>query len=689
MTLKFLSGSEAAAWGAKLTRVEVISAYPISPNTAVLAALSDMASAGLMDAEIVNVEGEHSAGSVCAGATTAGARSLTATCGQGMAYMHEVLWMASGMALPFVIVATSRAIGAPESLVCDFSDTLSERDASILQFYPEDAQEVVDSVIMAYRVGEHPDVLLPSFVCVEGYRLTHASEPVEVPEQEAVDAFLPPYRPPHMHYDVNDPLGIGHTALQEYWPMKYQQHQAMLRAKDVTREVCEEFARQFGRRYDLVEPYRTDDAEVVLVAIGTSAAVARQVADAYRTRGVKVGVLKLRVFRPFPEEDIRAALAGARAVLVLDRFLSPGAHGVCFTEVKGALYGTGATVSSYMIGHRDIAESDVERMVEVALQRQEAFEEWYAFDIDVPKEAAIARGVNIPRLRRGDRRPNGQGRVADSYFAAGTTTCAGCSLLLALRQCLAAMGDNAVCVFTTGCMQATTAINPHTAWKIPTAHFLFDNSVSGACGVEMAFRRKGIGYNILVAGGDGAFADIGFQALSGAVERGHNLTFVCFDNEAYMNTGVQRSSTTSRYARTKTTPLGKAERRKNIARIMEDHGCYVATALPAFPNDLIRKVRKGRDIRGPAFIHVLCPCPTGWLFEEARSIELARLAFETGAWVLYEYQDGTRTVSRTPKERKPISAYLSPQGRFGKLTDAQIAEIQEEVDRQYRELTGL
>ncbi|NIR02828.1 MAG: hypothetical protein GTN78_21930, partial [Gemmatimonadales bacterium] len=258
-------------------------------------------------------------------------------------------------------------------------------------------------------------------------------------------------------------------------------------------------------------------------------------------------------------DEVRAALNGAKNVLVLDRFLSPGAHGVCFTEVKGALYGTGAAVSSYMIGHRDVAHSDLEHMVETALARGEPFEEWYNYDIDVQKEAAIARGVNIPRLRRGDRRPDGQGRVTDSRFAAGTTTCAGCSLLLSLRQCLEAMGDNAVCVFTTGCMQATTAINPYTAWKIPTAHFLFDNSASGACGIETAFRRKGIDYDIIVVGGDGAFADIGFQALSGAVERGHNLTFVCLDNEAYMNTGVQRSSTTSRYARTKTTPLGKRE----------------------------------------------------------------------------------------------------------------------------------
>jgi pyruvate ferredoxin oxidoreductase beta subunit len=250
------------------------------------------------------------------------------------------------------------------------------------------------------------------------------------------------------------------------------------------------------------------------------------------------------------------------------------------------------------------------------------------------------------------------------------------------------MGDNAVTVFATGCMQAIASVYPFSGWNVAAAHYCFNNTAAAASGVESAFRHQHKDHDVLVYGGDGGLGDIGFQALSGAIERGHNITYVCYDNEAYMNTGVQRSGTTPWMATTKTTPAGKSMIRKDLSKIMEAHGIYVATALPCFPADVARKIQKARDIDGPAFVHLLAPCPTGWEFDPAIAIELSRLAYETGIWVLYEFEDGQRTITKVPKTRKPVEVYLKKQGRFSHLTQEQILEIQQIVDERFEQLVG-
>ncbi len=687
MSRMFLSGSEAATEGVKLSRVQVISAYPISPNVNVIGTLSEMVNDGELDAEFVNVEGEHSAASVIAGASAAGSRAFTASCGQGIAFMHEMLWMASGMALPIVIGVTSRGIGLPQTLACDFSDVASERDASILHFYTESAQEVVDSIIMAYKVSEHPDVLLPSFVCLEGYRLTHTYEPVDVPSQEAVDEFLPPYQPKHAFLDPKYPIMQGTGTVEFFSHFKYAQHEALIRAKSVLKDTFKEFGQKFGRDYDLVESYRVDDADMVLVVLGTMAGVIREVVDEYREKGVKLGMLKIRIFRPFPDEEIRQALKGVGKVLVVERFNSPGSHGVTYTELRSALYREKPLVSAMVITSAELYHEDVRKIVDMGLDRNDEFEEWYIEDI--PDKVLQAGGWdNYQAICQGKEVEREDVKDIKSYIAPGTTACQGCAPLLALRHIADAMGDDAVCVYATGCMQTVTSGFPLVGWNMASAHFCFTNVASAGSGVEAAFKQKGSDTKVLVLGGDGALADIGFQPLSGAVERGHDITYVCYDNEAYMNTGVQRSSTTSYQARTKTTPGGKQEFKKDIARIMEAHGIYVATALPCFPGDLVKKIEKANSIKGPAFVHVLCPCPTGWEFDPSISIQLSRLAFETGSWVLYEYENGERTISRLPKERKPVEEYLKLQGRFSKLTDEHLAVIQKEVDERFEALTS-
>lgn len=684
MTIKFLSGSEAAAHGARLARVEVVSAYPISPNTGVISALSDMVSKKELKAAFVNVEGEHSAASVCAGAVSAGSRAFTATCGQGIAYMHEVLWMASGMALPFVIAVTNRGIGAPQTLAADYSDSLSERDSSIIQFYTEDAQEVLDSVLIAYRVCEHDDVLLPGFVSLEGYRLTHTFEDVDIPEQTLVDKFIPKYNPKHAFFDPKYPIQQG-AGSGYYSYMKYEQHKAMTRAKDVIPMVFEEFYKIFGRRYSSIEKENLEGADLVVVGMGSMMSVAREVKEEYEKEGIKVGLVKVRCFRPFPDDEIKAALLNAKKIVVIDRFNSPGAHGVTLMEIRSSIFPGKVGVSGFIVGDADLSPQDFRKMIDMTLDREDQFEEWYNFKM--PAELMRLGGwENFKQLKEGKIKV--YAKKVKQTMSPGTSACQGCVPLLATRQALEGMGENAVCVYATGCMQAVSSSYPNAAWNLPSAHFCFTNTASAASGIESAFQMQNRDLDVLVYGGDGGLADIGFQALSGAIERGHNITYICYDNEAYMNTGVQRSGTTPWMASTKTTPDGKLNKRKDLSRIMEAHGIYVATALPNFPTDLFKKIKKARDIKGPAFIHLLCPCPTGWEFDPAIAMEIGRLAFETGVWILYEYENGHRTITRLPKPKKPVEEYLKKQGRFEHLTAQNIAEIQKDIDKRYQELTG-
>lgn len=683
-TQMFLSGSEAAAWGAKLARVQVVSAYPITPNTATIAAVAELINEGIMDAEFVNAEGEHSACSIVAGASSAGVRSFTASCGQGIAYMHEVMWMASGMALPFVMAVTTRGIGSPQTFGPDTSDVLSERDSSWLQFHCEDAQEILDSMIMAYRVSEHEEVLLPSLVSYEGFRLTHTYEPVMVPDQELADRFLPPYTPKHAFLDPDYPIQQGHGSLLDYSNMKRQQHEAMLRAKGVIKEVCREFEEVFGRKYGLIEEYMAEDADLVVVTYGTAAGVVKDVVDEYRKEGEKVGLVRIRVYRPFPEEELRSTLADKKKILVLDRFRSPGSHGIFFMELRNALYGEKPRISNFVLGHEDVFSHDIKKMIEQA-KREDQFDKWY--NVGMPEaKLKVAGEDNYQRLRRGEKFVREDVKEGP-LVVPGTNICQGCASMLAVRHVIETVGKNCVVPIATGCIMAAMGVWPLSSYKFAGGHYCFTNVASIASGIEAAKKRQGKDYTVLAIGGDGGLGDIGFGALSGAVERGHKIVYICYDNEAYMTTGVQRSGTTPYLAKTKTTPWGKNMKKKDLARIIEANGAvYVATASPSYLPDLRKKVLKAKEANGPAFIHILCPCPTGWEMDPALAIEIGRLAVETGSWILYEWEGGKRTITKVPKKRRPVEEYLKLQGRFSYITDAQMEEIQRDVDKRWQEL---
>ncbi|WP_455645282.1 pyruvate synthase subunit PorB [Methanosphaera sp.] len=279
------------------------------------------------------------------------------------------------------------------------------------------------------------------------------------------------------------------------------------------------------------------------------------------------------------------------------------------------------------------------------------------------------------------------------YLAPGHRACSGCGATIAVRLALKALGANTVAVSATGCLEVVTSPYPETAWEIPWIHVAFENAAAVASGVEEALKAQGKeDTNIVVFGGDGGTTDIGLQSLSGAMERQQNIIYICYDNEAYMNTGIQRSSSTPFGASTTTSPAGKIsygedKPKKNMAMIMAAHGIpYVATASIAHPQDLMAKVKKASEIKGPAYIHVLQPCATGWGYAPEKTIKLGKLAVDTHSWILYEIDHGKLNITVKPSEKKPVIEYLKVQKRFRHLDEAHVEAIQDFVDQQSREL---
>lgn len=328
---QILDGNEAAATAAKLARVKVISAYPITPQTTIVEKLSEFVANGELDAEFVKVESEHSALSACIGAAATGVRSFTATSSQGLMLMSEMLFVASGLRLPIVMTNVNRSLSAPLSIWCDQQDSMAVRDSGWVQLYCENNQEILDSTLQAFRVAE--ELLLPVMVCFEGYILSHTAEPIDIPEQAAVDGFLPDYKFPYP-LDPEKPITMGPLGMPEYYQeFRYMLQEAARASNKKLVEVDKEFKNRFGRSYGLIERYHSDDAKVILLTMGTLASSAKEVVDTYRKRGEKVGLVKVRSFRPFPNKELVEALGQAKAVAVLERDVSIGSAGGLFLDV--------------------------------------------------------------------------------------------------------------------------------------------------------------------------------------------------------------------------------------------------------------------------------------------------------------------------------------------------------------------
>ncbi len=370
-----ITGNYAAAWGAKLCRVEVIAAYPITPQTFIVEHASEFVNDGILDAEYMRAESEHSAMSACVAAAATGVRTFTATASQGLALMHEVLFIAGSAHLPIVMPVVNRTVAGPIGIWAEHNDTMPQRDTGWMQVYCEANQEVVDMIIQAYKIAEDKRVLLPIMVNLDAFILSHTVEPVIFPEQEEVDKFLPRYRPTHAKLDPAEPMIIGSFSPPEYiQEIRYQTEESMNNAREVIQEVNDDFAKAFGRDYHgMIEEYQTDDADAILITLGTVTSSAREVVDEYRAQGKKVGMVKLRFFRPYPTEHIKKIAEKTKAIGVYDRAVSFGTGGPSWIDTRCALYGFNIPVINYLagLGGRDVMKPDIKLMFDMTLEAAE------------------------------------------------------------------------------------------------------------------------------------------------------------------------------------------------------------------------------------------------------------------------------------------------------------------------------
>ena len=690
---KALTGNEAIAYGVRLARPKVIAAYPITPQTTIVETLANFVADGSLKAQFVESEGEHGAIFTVMSAALTGVRVFTGTSSQGFAYGYEAIAYIPGRRLPVVMAVANRPISSPGKAVeCDHSDTMTGRDLGWIQLYVQSNQEALDTIIQAYRIAEDQKVLLPIMVCIDGFYITHTTEMVEIPAQSGVDKFIPVYEPKHVILDPCNPMALsGGGTSDENMGYEFLKNEAVIRAGGIIQQANDEYAVRFGRKYGngLVEKFYCDDAEVVLVTMGSMSGNARIAVEQMRAAGKRVGLVRVRSFRPFPKADFIELSRQVKVIAVVDRSVSRGlGEGPCVTEIKSTLYnleGEKARVIGFIAGlhSAEILISDFKYMADKALKVAATGAvngeiEWIPnFDITAVNPVPVQH---------------------DKLLYPGTTACPGCGMALVVRKVVEAFGKNTVLVENIGCGAWNAAQGMGSMTGLGMAAFPSMPLPSGsacATGISLGLKEKGQeDTKVVLIGGDGSLGDIGFTALSGAAERNSDFLCVTEDNEAYANTGIQRSGATPQYAWTTTTPVGDAEKgkstpRKDMPLIIAAHRVpYVATASLAYMDDFMKKLAKARQMRGFRYIHVYTPCPTSWRFPPEKMIHVSRLGVTTGIFTLYEIEDGKLKITVKPDKFKPVAEYLKLQGRFSHLTDADIEKIQKDVDIAQAQMRG-
>ena len=514
-----------------------------------------------MHGEIIDVESEHSAMSAAVGAALAGARTITATSSQGLALMAEVVYIAAAMRAPIVMALGNRALSGPINIHCDHSDSMLIRDSGVVQLFAENAQEAYDLMVMAPRIAEHPDVLLPVLVCQDGFTITHSAEAVTMLADRSVRKFVGSYRIPYPLLDLSTPTTQGPFAMPDYYyEVRHQQVAAMAAALGVFDEIASEYAALSGRSYGAIEPYLLDDAERAIVCLGSTGGTVKDVVDELRAEGAPVGLLEIRSFRPLPVDGdssrTRARRPGGRARprrLARRRCLpcSPSCRPYCRED------GGGPELRLRARRPRAASRGDPGGPGPAPEIRA---------DVSRPERRAVSR------LKRLVRNENGC-----PPLRGGHALCQGCGVPMVVRTIIDSIETPVVVISATGCLEVATTRFPTTAWNVPGCMSLSRTLRRSRAASKRRYRalarRNALPQDgpitFVALAGDGGTYDIGLQALSGALERGHRFIFVCYDNEAYMNTGIQRSGATPFGANTTTSPSGAASLGK--AQLAQGH----------------------------------------------------------------------------------------------------------------------
>lgn len=724
---EYASGNEMAAIAVRQIGYDVMGYYPITPSTQIAEKLDLMRAEGETDLTMIAAEGEHSAAGICYGAAVGGGRVFNATSANGLLYALEQFPVQSGTRYPMVMNVACRTVSGPLSIKADHSDLMYLLNTGWLIFFAHTVQEVYDFNLIALRLAE--EVRLPAVVAFDGFFTSHQKcRCFRFANDEAVKAFIGPKKDPYPFFDFEHPITVGSYMNEpDIMQNKYQLHLAMEKARTGLPECFSAYQTLSGRQYAECEGYQWEDAEMILLLLGSTYDTATVAVERMRRQGKKVGVVTLNVLRPFPAKAVYEFCRHAACILVADRQDSYGAGGGNLSlEVRAAMqkYRSTAKIKSlvYGLGGMDFFVEDAVRIMEDALC--DDGRDFYYYGIYAGEKEAENKGpffapltaertklgiVNVTKLKKGIEAGGlnlNATTAMPKRIAAGHGACPGCGIPVNLNLLLRGIEDPVVLLFQTGCGMIVTTPYPKTSFKVPYLHNLFQNGAATLSGLaELCYRKQQQGeipagdIVFIMVSGDGGM-DIGMGSALATAIRGHRLLLFEYDNGGYMNTGYQLSYSTPKGAKSATSHVGKAQSgksffHKDMPQIMAASNIpYVATVAESHPVDFMRKAVKAAEYAkgyGTAYVKALSACPLNWNDAPASERSVIEAAVNSCYFPLYEVEQGKTSITYDPEaygKKIPVLDWLSMMGRTKHLQQSKyqdiVQELQAEVDRRFR-----
>ena len=737
----FATGNEMAALAAKHINFHVMGYYPITPSTEIAEQLDEMFANGEHEIRMIPADGEHGAAGICYGAALGGGRVLNATSSQGLLYALEQLPVQSGTRYPMVLNLVTRAVSGPLDILGDHSDIMMAINAGWIMLLAREPQAVYDLNMIAVKLGELPQVRLPVMVAYDGFFTSHQKRRVRLFEDpQVVRDWLGAPQTPITAIDPTRPVTIGpYMNAPDLINNKYQLHLAMEAARAALPGVLADYAALSGRHYPIVDAYRMEDAEAALVILNSAAETAKDAADKLRKEGLQVGVVSPNVFRPFPAQEIRQALRGAKGVMIADRADSYGAGGGNLAlEVKAALKDDPANravclARVYGLGGKDFYTDDAEMMLREALEAARSGAAAKPFDYHgatpgkpghemrqrgpINVEATMLPSISVKRDQEtgevkaqvGNWRPL---TAMPKRIAPGHGACPGCGIFPSLHQFFKGITGHVVTLFQTGCAMVVTTGYPFSAHRVTYIHNLFQNGSATLSGVVEMFRerkRRGelpedLDLTFVMVSGDGGM-DIGMGPTIGTALRGHPLIILEYDNEGYMNTGNQLSYATPLGHATSTSHVGPREagksfNHKDTAQIMAGcHVPYIFTSVEGLGRDLPEKGAKAQwYAKNEGFVYgkFLSACPLSWRYPERLGTKVIHAAVDCCFFPIYEIEHGITRINYDPEadgKRVPAAEWLGMMGKTRHLLEPEhklvLEAFEAEVERRWRRLKAM
>ncbi len=726
--VEFASGNEIAAIAIKQIGYDLMGYYPITPSTQIAENLDIMRAKGETDLIMIAAEGEHSAAGICYGAAVGGGRVINATSANGLLYAIEQFPVQSGTRYPMVMNVVCRTVSGPLSIKGDHSDIMFMLNAGWPILFAHTVQEVYDFNLIALKLAE--TVLLPVIVAYDGFFTSHQKRRcLRFKEDQTVKKFLGAKKEMYPFLDLEHPITVGSYMNEpDLINNRYQLHLAMERAERILPELFEEYEKLSGRNYEKAEGYQAEDAEIILIFLGSSYDTSLEAIDDLRKQGQKAGAVTIHTLRPFPAKELFSLCKNAKVLLVADRQDSYGAGGGNLSiEVRSAMqkYGGTARVKSlvYGLGGKDFFAEDALKMYEWAKNTDTSDFEYYGVEPGEDFEennfyAPLTEKETKLGLTKVEKTEDGKVQMTIGNLNAATAmpkrlapghgACPGCGIPVNINLLLKAIEDPVVLLFQTGCGMIVTTAYPRTSFKVPYLHNLFQNGAATLSGVaEICYRKQKKGeippgdIIFIMVSGDGGM-DIGMGSAIGTALRGHRLILFEYDNGGYMNTGYQLSYSTPKGARSSTSHVGKNQYgktffHKDMPQIMAATGIpYVATMAESNPIDFIKKAAKAAyyaKTTGTAYVKALSACPLNWNDVPSTERKVIEAAVNCCYFPLYEVEKGKTTLNYDPEKQNkkiPVIDWFSMMGRTKHLKKDIYAdivkELQTEVDTRYMRL---